>query len=194
MDNKSAINAAIKFLNENLNLFAYEELRDNSSSITTTFSYRTKTGETRNGRLNVGSSVTYSTKKRYVVVEFYGSKKYRANAVDCLVRKQITSGLKFDKKTKDRLDSVLSFIEYTFEQELVITERENNTKNFKETMMRELNQIGVNITYGSHFEKLNDISTEIEIKDRTVKFSATTNDIELLRKLREVCESHTLSN
>lgn len=195
MDNKSAIEATLKFLSDNVKAFAYEEPRECGKGLATTFSYQNDAGNVRNGRVRIGK-LTYGSRHNNVSIEFNSARKFEAKAAYCWVRKQIpfSGDIKFDKKTKERLEAVVSFIEYTYEQEMLITQQENASRDFKASMTDSLSKIGVNITFGTASERLSGTSTEIEVKDRVAKFTALTDDVELLRKLREVCENHTRSN
>lgn len=195
MDNKSAIKATLKFLSDNVKTFAHEDPRENGSGFLSVFSYQNEAGDVRNGRVRVGK-LAYNARHNCVSIEFNSARRFDAKAASCWVRKQISHNgdVKFDKKAKERLETVLNFIEYTYEQEVLITQRENASRDFKANMKDSLAKIGVNIAFSTASERLNEISTEIEVKDRVAKFTALTDDVELLQKLREVCKNHTRSN
>lgn len=192
MDNKAAIASTLNFLNKNLKCFAHEEVRTYGTIPQVTFSHQTESGEVRNGKVEAGK-LSHNTTTRFVNVTFYPANNIKTNALDCSVRKLIpnTGEIKFDKKTKYRLNTVLSFIESTHVRKSEMQSRELSVREFKDSMNEKLSEIGIETNYDQHSEKINNTSTRIDVKDRVVSFTALTSDVELIRKLREVCANHT---
>lgn len=184
----TAIEKAVSFLSDNL--VNFKEARRNEERVS--FNYDLD-GQTCTGSVSIDSSFgSYLSSSKSLLIKFdvaICNSDTHLNKIT--IRKKITNEIIFNQSTKERLEKILETVKYSYVTRELKERQQLLSKQFKEVATGALSDIGIDTHFSTKLKQVSEhTSYETEIKSNRVQFTVSTNDINLIAKLRDLVEQH----
>lgn len=186
-----AVEIGIKFVKNNVEGATFAPITNNER---VTFTYTNKEGEERSGKVEAGQGSWNSPHSLFIHFNYHRTRNSNDNHF--AVRRKIGDALNklhSDKKAIDRLAEILELVEETFEVKKTEDSRKNKEKNFADTIKPQLKTLGYNARFGSAHQYHGEghkLCSSVSIKSQKVEFKVDVDDIELIKRLKAVCDSY----